>query len=73
VTILDPMTDAGREIRLLSLDIICFNLHLLTQLIELSSTSCAGMLGTTIGAGEGRYQGLHGFLIDAPSFTRRQG
>ncbi|KAI9789483.1 MAG: hypothetical protein M1816_006025 [Peltula sp. TS41687] len=33
--------------------------------IQTGSCSCVGMVGATLGAGVGRYQGLHGLLIDA--------
>ncbi|KAI0437383.1 hypothetical protein F4803DRAFT_566114 [Xylaria telfairii] len=33
--------------------------------IQTGSCSCPGMVGATLGAGVGRYQGLHGLVIDA--------
>ncbi|KAI1502629.1 FAD-binding domain-containing protein [Biscogniauxia marginata] len=33
--------------------------------IQTGSCSCPGMIGATLGAGVGRYQGLHGLVIDA--------
>lgn len=32
---------------------------------EVGSGTCVGMVGATLGAGVGRYQGLHGLIIDA--------
>lgn len=32
---------------------------------EIGSCSCVGMVGATLGAGVGRYQGVHGLIIDA--------
>ncbi|KAI3336885.1 Glucooligosaccharide oxidase [Xylariaceae sp. AK1471] len=33
--------------------------------IQTGSCSCVGMVGATLGAGVGRYQGIHGLIIDA--------
>ncbi|RAH54231.1 FAD-dependent oxidase [Aspergillus piperis CBS 112811] len=33
--------------------------------IQTGSGSCVGMVGATLGAGVGRYQGIHGLIIDA--------
>lgn len=33
--------------------------------IETGSCPCVGMVGATLGGGVGRYQGLHGLIIDA--------
>lgn len=34
-------------------------------MLETGSCSCPGLVGATLGAGVGRYQGLHGLIIDA--------
>lgn len=38
---------------------------MLTLPSEVGSGTCVGMVGATLGAGVGRYQGLHGLIIDA--------
>lgn len=72
----EPLYSAGKEIRTSSMLLLQpFSSHkiegspkikpYLTDNPETGSCSCVGMLGATLGAGVGRYQGLHGLIIDA--------
>lgn len=37
----------------------------LNRFIAITSCSCVGVVGATLGAGVGRFQGIHGLIIDA--------
>lgn len=53
--------------RSVSCQVICPN-NIILELninLETGSCSCPGVVGATLGAGVGRYQGLHGLVIDA--------
>ena len=59
----DPLYNVGKEIRkLLHLNWFFFMIDIST---EVGSGTCVGFVGATLGAGVGRYQGLHGLVIDA--------
>lgn len=78
--ILDPLFQAGKEIRKPSFPArnnpivipipltSCF--FFFWSCLATGSCSCVGMVGATLGAGIGRYQGLHGLILDNLIFVR---
>lgn len=67
--ILNPLYNAGKQIRMASIPMIrCITCSFLLTYFFCSlatgSCSCVGMVGATLGAGVGRYQGFHGLIID---------
>lgn len=65
--IMEPLSNAGKEIRRFNCTLPLPYSTLLTGdlRIETGSCPCIGMVGGTLGGGVGRYQGLHGLIIDA--------
>lgn len=61
-SILDPVYEAGYEMRMYSSDILT---HRLTRQVEIGSCSCPGILGVTLGGGANRFQGVYGIMLDA--------
>ena len=58
----DPLYQAGKEIRKLgTLNVLSCAL---IDRVATGSCSCVGFIGGTLGAGVGRYQGIHGLIID---------
>lgn len=64
--VFDPLYNAGKEVRkfFLSGKLVCC-IRADYNLPEMGTCSCVGMVGATLGAGVGRYQGLHGLILDA--------
>lgn len=62
----EPLYKAGKEIRrpLLSIEKRT-KTPLIGGNIETGSCTCVGMVGGTLGGGVGRYQGIHGLIIDS--------
>lgn len=63
--IFEPLYSAGKEIRKFKSISWEFRRSLTRNKPETGSGSCVGMVGATLGAGVGRYQGIHGLIIDA--------
>ena len=40
-------------------------MNLCVTFIEIASCPCVGIIGATLGGGVGRYQGIHGLILDA--------
>ena len=62
--IFEPLFNAGKEIRRSNIMHIR-GTWLTTPSLETGSDKCVGMVGATLGGGVGRYNGLHGMIVDA--------